>query len=247
MMSKTHIVYPYIIPRDESVGWELMYSIRSLYKNFNGDFDITVIGEIPSWLNTDEINCIEFDNFDINAQRQTKINQKILKACDLYEDFIVFNDDIMLMKETTREDLKIARRTANKLEFVERSTPKKNSFREQCRNSYFTLKENGLQYNVNYVSHCPHFYETSVIKEIEKVIDLAPMKFPTVIFENIYHNFNKSETLPSKDFRYGCWGRECGEYTDQQILNFDELGYENNQWIKSLLEGTFPKKCKGEK
>jgi len=244
---KTHIVYPYLIPRDKSVGWELMYSIRSIYKNFKGDFDITIIGEIPDWVNRDEVTCIEIDNFNIDAQRQTKINQKILKACDLYEDFIVFNDDIILMKETTKGDLMVARRTASKFNFKQRRTNKKNSFTEQCRNSYFMLKEKGFQYDVNYVSHCPHYYKTSVIKKIRKVINLAPLEFPTVVFENIYHNFNESETLPAKDFRYGCWGQNCNEYNNQQILNFDENGYNNNRWIKSLLEGTFPKKCKVEK
>jgi hypothetical protein len=86
-----------------------------------------------------------------------------------------------------------------------------------------------------------------VIRDIQEKINLAPMAFPSVVFENIYHNFNKTISLLVGDFRYGCYGEDCKEYNNQQILNFDEFGYKNNPWIKKLLEGTFPKKCEVEK
>lgn len=249
-MKKWHIVYPYKQPTDKGFGWELKYSMRSLYNNLKCDFDITIIGDIPDWVDSTEVTCIDYDNININGQRQTKINQKILKACDFYDDFIVFNDDINVMNPIYPEVLMIPRKTGNTLNYTDRKISQTNSFNSQMKNAYYILKDLGKQFNVNFVSHCPHYYETKKIKEIQKTIDLAPIGFPekpSVVFENVYYNFFNEDGETSDFFRYGCWGRGCKEYARQDILNYDERGAGCNPWIKELLGKRFPKKCKGEK
>jgi hypothetical protein len=244
-MKKWHIVYPYKLPDNPEFGWELKYSLRSLVANFVDDFDDTVIGDIPDWINQETVRCIELKNDNLPAQRQSKINQKILKATELFEDFIVFNDDIFLMRSTLASDLQVPRKIGD-LQFNFRKPKTPNSFTAQCRNSYYTLKDLGKQFKKNFVSHCPHYYETEKIKEIQQHIDLAPISFPSVIFENIYFNFFGEYGEESRGFRCGCWSLKCKKYNGEQILNFDETGASHNPWIKKIIEEKFNKKSRFE-
>jgi len=241
-----HIVYPYKIPQDKRFGWELKYSLRSLEKNFKEDFDVTIIGEIPDWIDTTKVTCVLFDNDHLDCQRQSKINQKILKASEFFEEFIVFNDDIYLMKETSLQDLKIPRRIQD-LDFDFRVPKQPKSFKAQLRNSYYVLKDLGKQHKKNFVSHCPHFYKTGNIKEIQKFIDLAPISYPSVLFENIYFNFIGESGKSATGFRYGCWRENCKEYSGEQIFNHNENGSIKNQFIEEFLSNEFKEKSRFEK
>jgi len=244
---KLHIVYPYRIPSNGHFGWELKLSMRSLYQNLEGEFDITVIGDIPDWIDRDEVRCIEFDNHHLEVQRQTKINQKILKARSQYSEFLVMNDDIYVMEKMTQEEIKIPRYNRGNLNYKVRQVKEKNSFQGQMKNSYFKLTDLGRQAYKNWVSHTPHFYETEKINEIMKVIDLAPMGYPSVVFENIYHNYFSEQGLPAQGYRWGCWQRDCPKPTNEKLINHDERGAGLNPWLKELLENKFNKKCKAEK
>ena len=244
---KLHIVYPYRIPENGHFGWELKLSMRSLYKNLKGDFDITVIGDIPDWINQDEVRCIELKNLNIDAQRQTKINQKILKARSQFSEFLVMNDDIYIMYKMTQAEIKIPRYNENTLNYKVRGNVQRDSFHGQMKNSYFKLTDLGRQAYKNFVSHTPHFYETSKINEIMEVIDLAPLSRPSVIFENVYHNYFSEQGLPAKGYRWGCWGQNCPKPQKERIINHDDRGSGRNTWLKEHLESKFKNKCKAEK
>lgn len=242
-----HIVYPFLLRKEQNPGWELMYSIRSLYENLDFDFDITIIGDIPDFIDQSKVKYIPLKNHNINAQRQTKINQKILKATELYDNFLLFNDDIVIMNKMNFEKISVPRVLKNKLFFKEKRFSKPTSFTAQLKNTYFTLKEHNIEYDKNYVSHTPHFYETSIIKEISKTIDMAPMSFPSVLFENIYHNFTGKEPEIALNIRCGIWGASNKKYMGEDILNFDEKGVRYNHWIIDILAKKFIKKSEVEK
>ena len=247
MSDKLHIIYPYRIPADGYFGWELKLSMRSLYKNLKGDFDVTIIGDIPDWINQDEVRCIELDNHDLEIQRQSKINQKILKATELYDEFLVMNDDIYVMFKLSQKEIKTPRFVVADLHYPDRQFTVPNSFHAQMKNSYFKLTVLGRQAYKNFVSHTPHFYETEKIKEIQKVIDLAPSDFPSVVFENVYHNYFSEQGLPVGGYRWGCWHRNCPKPQKEKIINHDEGGSGRNPWLKGYLESKFKEKCRGEK
>ena len=245
----THFVYPYKEPLDRNFGWELKMSLRSIHKNFKGHFDITIIGEIPSWVDQSVVRCIKLDNDHVNTQRQGKINQKIIKAADLFDEFVVMNDDICFMKETTDEDLRVSRKLDKKLNFKKREISQKNSFSSQMRNTFFILKDAGYQHDVNFVSHCPHYYNSEKIRSMLTEFDVSPKGFPdvpSVVFENLYWNFIGESGENSKDYRFGCWSKDC-EYDGQQVFNFDENGSIYNSWIKKFLFKEFDLKCRAEK
>jgi len=246
MNKKVHIVYPFKIRQEPNATWELKYSLRSLYTNILFDFDITVIGDIPTWLNCEEVNCVELNNHKINAQRQTKINQKILKAFDFYDEILVFNDDIIVTNEVSFKELSIPRVMPGKLNFSKNSIPRYGSFLAQMYNTFFELKEKGFQHKNNYVTHTPHFYTKENMNKLRKYINVIPMTNPTIVLENAYHNFMALEPKSVKGFRYGVYGRANDIYQKETIFNFNERGALNNPWIEKFLKRKFPKKCKAE-
>lgn len=240
----THFVYPYILPKDKKFGWELLYSIRSVFENFEGPFDLTIIGDVPDWVNRFGVKFIKLDNHDISAQRQTKINQKILKASEYYDKFLLMNDDICFIEKCSIEDFKEPCYISEKFDMDTRSGV--NSFYSQNKNALNQLKDLGKPHEKNFTSHTPFFYESDKIDEIQKDINLASLGKSSVVFETAYFNYFGVKGKPAEGFRRGCWGRDCPKPDGHKILNFDERGASLNPWIKEFLENKFNEKCKVE-
>jgi len=93
-------VYPYI---KSSSGWdELRYSIRSLEKHFQGEFQVVIIGDRPEWI-SDQVIFIEKKREVV--QYATKVYDSISKLKAICESelvsdtFVWMNDDIYLIKD----------------------------------------------------------------------------------------------------------------------------------------------------
>ena len=247
-IDNVHIIYPYRLPKNAyNDGWELRYSLRSLEKNLNFNFDVTIIGDIPKWINKENTICIQLNNHNIQAQRQTKINQKILKATELYENFVVMNDDIIIMNKIDFEQFCMPREMEKKLSENMIDKVGKNTFAAQMANSIKKMKDAEFtQYLKNYVTHTPHYYETNIIKEIQEKIDLAPLSNPSIVFENVYFNYLNINGELAKKTRYGVWNRTNNKYDGEDIFNFDEYGDRLNNWLKPFVENKFQQKSKYE-
>jgi hypothetical protein len=246
----THFVYPYIIPKNPAFGWELMYSIRSIYQNFKGDFDITVIGEIPEWLKTNEVNSILFDNNDPKKlpRVQSRTNQKFLLAAELYPDMVIMHDDYYLINKCDESDFKKIRRLSETLKYSPDHENKLTRFQKQIRWTYFKLKDLGKRYNYNFCTHAPFYYQSDRLKEIHEVFNLTSGKEHTIITENAYYNYFNCDSEIIGDFRVGYWGESDKKITsDTKILNHDERGFFHHPWIISLLNGLFPNRSPAEK
>jgi len=241
-MSKIHhIVYPYKLP-DEPFGFELKYSIRSVFQHFKGNFDITIIGDIPDWVNRDEIICIPFNNDDIKAQRQTKINQKILKASELYDDFILFNDDQYLLQDITPEQLMLPRMWNKRLTF----NNKESVFRRQTQNTINKLMDLNCHWKQNMVSHCPYYYNSLKVKELNNRINLVPFDTLSIVFEVAYFNYFEIKAFDAADYRIGFYNRVNKiDTSNYYILNHDNRGINTNPGLLELISKF--NKCKGEK
>lgn len=78
---------------------ELRYCLRSIEKHLTGFEKIYLIGDSVEW-----IKDVEFIPMENNGNsREDRIRQKILKACAIKEitkDFLFFNDDHFLNKDT---------------------------------------------------------------------------------------------------------------------------------------------------
>jgi len=240
-----HIVYPNL--NTEDGNWELRTSIRSLYAQAVFKFDITIIGDIPDWINRDNVRCIEFNNHYLRAQRQSKINQKILYATRLYDSFLVMNDDIILLKPITFGEISVPRRMPSILMYDERQNFSTNSFVNQMRNTLFKLRDLGLPYRKNFVTHTPHYYNSKLLLLLNSMIKLDPLEPVSIVIENAYHNFVNGYSEPVNGFRFGIWGKYEGVYNNEPIFNFNENGVKHHPWIRELCDKIYPEKCKAEK
>ncbi len=249
MEQVTHFVYPYIIPKDPVFGWELLYSIRSIYRYFKGPFDITIIGEIPSWANTTEILSIEYHNNDYGLRVQSKTNQKILLAAELFSDIVLMHDDYYLIQNCVREDFTTIRHLPETLKYHKDSEAGLTRFQKQIRSTYFDLKEIGAPYQKNFCTHAPFYYESNKLKELSSLFCMTSTGEYSVVTENAYYNYFGVDSIPLGEFRQGFWGDKPKKFNpdwNTKILNHDERGYLSNPWILTLLREKLSRKCRGE-
>lgn len=246
MTETTHFVYPYIIPKDPVFGWELLYSIRSIYQNFKDPFDITIIGEIPSWVNTAEIKSIQLDN-NYFPRVQSRTNQKFLVAAEMYPDIVVMHDDYYIMNSCGRTDLTQIRHLPQLLNYNLMGDIGLTRFQREIRHTYFELKKLNKPYTRNFCTHTPFYYQSDKLFELNKKFDLVTSGAHTIILENAYYNYFGVPSIDVSNFRIGYWGVSNKNIDpDAIILNHDEKGFIQNPWIITILTAKFSNKCRGE-
>jgi len=242
----THFVYPYIIPKNKKFGWELIYSIRSIHKNFVGDFDITVVGDIPEWINHDVINCVELKNNHKYPRVQSRTNEKLLSVANNFKDVVFMHDDYYLIQKCSIDDFK----TIKYLEHIRFNglETKLNRYRTQIRHTYFLLKELKARYDVNFCTHTPFYFETDKLFELHRIFNLTSAGEYTIILENAYYNYFNVPYIHIGDFRAGFWNvsNDKSQIYKAKILNHDERGFLAHQWIYTYLQTLFPDKCSAE-
>jgi len=250
-----HFVYPYIIPKDERFGWELKYSIRSLFKFCPTDFDITIVGERPDWLKDHpKLTFIELHNSDpIKYPRvQFRSNQKLLKAAELYKSVVLIHDDMYFIREVTEEQIKIPWYVADDMHYNNSAAETANltMFQKQLRNTSNILKELGKPYTRNYAAHTPMYFESAKLFELNDVFPLVrEYQEKSSIVEVAYYNyFGTNVSAHADQYRLGYWyDNEFGNREIAKVLNHDESGYLKNPWIKTYLDDLFPDKSPLEK
>jgi hypothetical protein len=249
----THFIYPYIIPKNPVFGWELMYSIRSLYQFYDDPFDITIIGEIPQWLDTAKCLAINLDNSDPKKypRVQSRTNEKILLAADLYNDFVMMHDDMYLIDNLNRHEITKTRFLSDDLLYqnTTEETKKLTRYQQQLRYTSLLLKEMKKPYIRNYANHAPFYFRSDKLKIIaEKFNLLEPKNGYITVVENAYYNYFEDSGEYLAEYRVGYWGKETqGNMKTAKILNHDENGFLNNSWLLSFIDALLPKKSPLEK
>ncbi len=251
----THFVYPYKIPSDPRFGWELVYSLRSLYQYYDDPFDITIIGEIPKWINTREVRCIQLENSDpeLFPRVQSRTNEKILVAADIYPDMVIMHDDYYLIDVCTQEDFKTIRYLSDDMfyDWSPEEDKRLNQFQKRLRYTSKRLQELNKPFIRNFATHSPFYYQSDKLKELQKVFPLVKeYSQEAPVLEVAYYNYFSDEinVVPLGDFRVGYW-YDKGPTTDPQkakILNHDEAGFIKYPEIMHLLLNVFPRKCPAE-
>jgi hypothetical protein len=250
----THFVYPYIIPRDPTFGWELLFSIRSLEKFFKDPFDVTIIGEKPTWLDDSNFGLrVEIlINSDVEKypRVQNRTNEKYMRATEMYKDFVIIHDDMILLKDTYRKDIITPRRFPEELNFNLPGYDKKLSrHMNQIKYTYFELKSKGKKAEYNFACHVPMYMESTKLKLLDKEFTLVKKgtsgkdnKEYALIIENLYYNYFNipGKNLFSDDYWYGIYGTKS-ELPPKEVinrfrwLNWDDSGFYKNSYIIPLL------------
>jgi len=249
-MIKSHFIYCYL-PTQKGNNiqyqnyYDLMYSIRSLYKFYKDPFDITIIGKLPDYINENELpNGVQFIYYkdDLNSSTQINITNKQLIMANLFEEFIDINDDIIFIKDVYRKDLEFHYnigkiRTFKKGENV-------TGFGKILKNLVDILGPD----IINYSSHTPKLFNSLKFKNMIKKYDTSQGISTDVLYQNIYDDFKDKK---ASDIRLGFWEKPCGKFKlllekekyKFKMINYNETGFILNPWIKEYLENNLKDKC----
>ncbi len=248
MVEPTHFVYIYKEPTDPRFGWELLYSIRSIYKNFKEPFDITIIGDIPKWINQEICICIN-ENYLKLPNKQHRITSKIILASTLYEEFVIMHDDIYITRPITIEDIKDDRyiNIFSKTQILNYDVKMIDTFMEQLYYTLQILQKLGKECIYNYATHTPTHVTRNNINELCERVKFS--SFEPILFDVLYNGyFIKNHKLITRDYKTGFYKSTTSELTmESKFFNHDENGFLNNPRIISMLSDIFKEKTKAEK
>jgi len=244
----THFVYSYVYPKNKDERWELLYSIRSVYKNYDGEFDITIIGDIPDWINREEVRCIDYDNSDIKY-KEARLNDKLIFASTLYNEFVTIHDDQYMFNKVKLSDIKNTRyRVKRHSHYLEYDYKLSNFESRQIATSRL-CKELGVSWTYDYSTHTPSYVKKSIIDKVLSKTVLVKEDDRCPIFENIYYPF--TDITPIKiDKAYlsiinGLTDQE-EVHKDSLFLNHSDRGIRKRPEIKEILTKKFNEKCLAE-
>ncbi len=245
----THFVYPYIIPDDPKLGWELLYSIRSIHKHFKGDFDITIIGQIPDWINTTQCLCIKYENEHI-PNKQVRVTDKVYLASLLYEEFVSMNDDFYIMQDITLDDIKDKRYYKRYSDdFLKEYNPENNNgYKNTVVRTLEECAKLNTDHNYNYATHTPTFYTRANLLKLKQSVNVFDLKHGFIL--NVLYNniFLTDHYINTPDHKYGVYNNKHVEFTNRyKFFNHDNNGFLYNIEILSYLGSNFNIKTKTEK
>jgi len=225
-MSKLHIVYP-LRKSDYGDCDEFKYSLRALETHLKDDFDVTVVGYKPKWLDVKKVRYIYYGQCD--KRYKNTLHAKDI-AANIFDEFVIFNDDIYLIADIRADDLK-------QVYYLEDLNKTKNwgtrVYQQFLKKGFEEVKAKGL-YGLSYATHTPRFYKSDKVREvIYDVFDLFSKDF--VAFENYYYNYIGAEKYakpvkPVKVARYNDTPFDPKEAEGKLFLNFDEVGMKSGIW-----------------
>jgi len=219
-MSKIHFVYPL---KKSSVGdcEEFKYSLRCLESNVKDDFDVTVIGYQPKWLDISKVNIIRYPQCAY-ASKNTLLAFEI--AANMFNDFVFMHDDFFINQKVTLEDLKTVLYLQD---FNDIKTFGSRIFQQLLKILFEEVKQKGL-YGLNYATHSPYYMESKYVKEVIEEFNLWDKeKFAS--FEGYYYNYirKEKEAVKMDKYKYGMYRQEVFDKNradKSRFLNFDENG-----------------------
>ena len=257
---KIDLVIPYITSKNDFI--ELKYALRSIEKNLDADFRIVIIGDLPDWINPENVYHIshvrddkaKFTNcYDVN----NKMN-KLLLSDEISDDFVITYDDVYFLKKTTIEDLK---------EFFVikkgKDSTASSTWKGLLNATFDHLKLKGLPV-FNFETHLPRLINKTKMRKVYEMF--RPIRHRLLHF-TLYFNTFMEDNIPvliSQEDGYervvkaGFYGVEddfsinSNKSQDELIkiiggylyLNHDDKGLSEN--LKKVIKKLFNKKSKYE-
>ena len=245
-----HFVYVYI--HNEAEGYELTYSLRSLCKNFKGNFNVTIVGDKPK--NITGVNHIPCERIVMYAHAKwfDQLN-KILLACqsnDVPPTFIYMYDDIYFVKPLDFDYLLVPR-ALNKLENYDYvNCPASNRWKGVQQKTLKFLRDNNLS-TYNYETHSPRVYNSEKMIKLARLFKLRvnALSLATTYF-NYYLKEHRFLYAPGEYYRIRVNKKFASpdavkEFVgDYKILNHRHKTM--NHALRGYLKSLFPDKCRFE-
>jgi hypothetical protein len=181
----TTIIFPHVA---HLAQWhELKYALRSIERNYVGDFQIVIIGDRPDWL-SDKARFIDVPY--TGSSPRIDVMHKILAAINdenITDEFFWTNDDIYFVNKVTYADLCIVKAMPNDLRSRVDNIAFKTIYTNDLKATCDVLMANHLP-TVNYSTHLPYRFEKQKLSALIDRFDLRSNPFlPEQLYYNVYH------------------------------------------------------------
>jgi hypothetical protein len=227
------VIYPIANGNYTDSNVELLMSLRSLESNLIEEFQVIVISEREPMYLSDEVMFVKCDGY----------RHALQLACTLADDFLWMNDDIIMLKPHTWDDLKQWARADDQVS--------DERIDKMCDGSGWSkkkgmvlrkLKEEGRT-TFDYSTHLPYHYESEALSRIlsDPSWDFG-YKTPV---ETAYGNVVEVER------RMECekLSRHHDRHLPVDVSSYHFLNYADNAdlpHVRGFLLGMFPVPCKFE-
>jgi len=258
---KTTLVIPYL--KSEAAGDELKYALRNWDAKFKGDLRVVVIGDREDWFSDEivhiphEVHLIDEDCGCDNPKKvrnpQADVAHKLLTAIasgDVTGDFILTNDDIFILGETTLADLAYLR-VAGKLETGAGKSG--GIYHQNATRTAQLLREKGRP-TFRYGTHTPVVLNAGLLAEVIKEYNATERG---TLLTSLYFNHHYPD---ARGMVTVTGGKECTilasiyrENPDKEVLHqalerrkFINVNSAGWKAIKPILEADYPEKSRFE-
>jgi len=250
------VYYPYLA--SAGIWEELRYSLRSLEKFLDEEFEVWIVGDLPDWIdNVHYIGHRKLERipnavtFDAVKKLEVFINER-----EAPEKFIRMYDDVYLIGHRSLADLKVTRYLFS-YEDYQKQVFNSGSliWRGQVNLTMKILKGMGYKGFMT-ETHCPEVFERGKMEKILKMFHPAENRLLTsTLYYNVYpyermvQDWKTERALfygHESDFSFGALG---GYHLDAALkgryfLNHNDEGL--TQPLKKYIEGMFPEKSRFE-
>lgn len=241
------VVYP-LVKSDWNM--EIKYSLRSLQKWFEEDFEVCVIGYLPDYLNPHTLHHVPYN--DVSGDRVIRSKNtwaKRIAAADMFEKFIWMNDDIYFVNRPTNSDF-----LKNKViwyDFADKNRSFIDGLRaSSCKwenllwNTWERLKKMEYRHIYHASIHIPEYVES-----IKMDCVLKNFESGSCLFHTAYVTMNyQGEKLPVCDYKMRYTGNPPKGLLDKRVrfLNHNEIA-SRYPAMRRFIEQMFPDKSRFEK
>jgi hypothetical protein len=277
------IVIPYTVNGAKWNYNELRHALRSIAENFKFEYDITILsdGDID-WVK--DVNIVKVDRYYPKGLAErlwsgTKhyenffdtLNKHYIASQmdDLCEDILYVYDDVLLMKELDKDQIKTIYAGD---EYERRKSYWDNPKGNKWKNTIFQAVRKARGYGKVYLyeTHLPRYYKKSNLQEMFKMFPLKHQEIPyapsTLYFNMFYdrpdyiYRDKTDDTQIDNPIKAGFYGQSqllCDSFpskTKEQVIhhtankiwiNYNDAGL--SAPLKEWITEQFPNKCKYEK
>lgn len=237
------VVIPYC--KEYAQGNELLFAIRSWYKNSRFPFHIFVIGDYEDWMDGENVTWIDCPRVsDIPSVDTLHKLHEILTYTAVTERFVWTNDDIYLMNPVSVPHIVLPK-------VLGPLNPKgyNGHYRAAMERTIEMLTEAGLPL-LNYGTHTPVMFKKSNLKALLPGDDVNAKA--GVLFTSLYFNSVNTAHPARLDWRTDPFLLPVvSKAPDEKLVNelLRNKVFMNNArsgyspWLESFLSRRFPDKC----
>ena len=237
------VVIPYC--KEYAQGNELLFAIRSWYKNARFPFHIFVIGDAEDWMDGENVTWIDCPRVsDIPSVDTLHKLHEILTYTAVTERLIWTNDDIYLMNPVSVPHIVLPKvlGTLNPAAY-------NGNYRAAMERTIEMLTEAGLPL-LNYGTHTPVMFKKSNLKALLPADDVNAKT--GVLFTSLYFNSVNTAHPARLDWRTDPFLLPVvSKAPDEKLVNelLRNKVFMNNArsgyspWLESFLSRRFPDKC----